>query len=242
MLESLRWNEAHKNLIVLPKNRLVFCYIPKVACSNWKITFRKALGYSDCDEVIAHDRERSGLTYLITEPRYKRVLWLGRPDVVRAIFVRNPWTRVLSAFRSKLENCSADYLRQFSPKEDWRLQVVTAIHSDGSSPNFSEFITYLEETPVEELNEHWKPQVDLSAFGMVKYNFVGRFENLDKDAAQLIHRCKLPSLYNGVVKTVPKTHSSENTAIAHYYDRALLERVGRIYANDITTFGYMPPA
>ena len=103
MLELLRTIPAYNNIVVLGHHNLLFCPIPKVACSNWKITLRYAEGYTGNDEIIVHDAKQNGLTYLHTQSPFRRYFWLTQPDVTRAVFVRNPWTRILSAYRSKLE-------------------------------------------------------------------------------------------------------------------------------------------
>lgn len=65
------WLPAYRNIIVM--KGLVFCPIPKVAYSNWKMTLRRSAGFKDyTDDVLAHDREKNGLSYLGTKGRLAR--------------------------------------------------------------------------------------------------------------------------------------------------------------------------
>ena len=235
-----RWDPAYQNIVVLRRYKLVFCPIPKIACSNWKITLRHAEGYTDNDETIAHDRINNGLTYLHTQNFFWRATWLTRPDVCRAVFVRNPWTRVLSAYRSKLEGRRPNEVAN-DLKTHYQFEVLTNVRKDGGPISFDEFITFLENCPPDRMNEHWQPQSQIASLDRVSYNFIGRFEQLDDDIEILIRRCKLPPFYRGKIKSVPATQSSERNVLTRYYTSDLIERVGNIYASDIRLLGYVPP-
>lgn len=238
MLKSLRWQQSHCNLVLMRNHRLVFCPIPKVACSNWKITLRHTIGYTGYDENIAHDRTANGLTYLHTIPKPQRALWLLRPDVTRAVFVRNPWTRLLSAYRSKIEGRSIGNL----PNRTRNYFQRCIIEQMGGGPvSFEEFVTFLEQTPLSQMNEHWMPQYLIAGLDEIKYNFIGKMETLEEDAILLVRRCGLASFYTGNIATVPKTASSENLVLATYYSSQLIDRVGRIYIGDIQRLGYTSP-
>ena len=240
MLELIRWMPAYNNIVVLRSHKLLFCPIPKVACSNWKITLRHAEGQRDSDETIAHDRDRNGLTYLYKLKRIHRAAWLIRPDVTRAVFVRNPWTRVLSAYRSKLEGLRPSQVSD-SPRRRYLKTVLSHLRKDDAPISFDEFIGYLEATPPEQMNEHWQPQSQIAGLGYVRYDFIGQFEQLERDVENIVARCGLPQFYCGEIKTVPPTHSSRSEQIRHYYTPELIERVGRIYAEDVRQLGYSWP-
>jgi hypothetical protein len=238
MLELVQTIPAHNKIVVLSHHNLLFCPIPKVACTNWKMTLRHAEGYTGNDESIVHDRRRNGLTYLSTQSPFRRFSLLTQPDVTRAVFVRNPWTRILSAYRSKLEGKRpsdvADDLRK-----RWLLHVLTSVRNDGKPISFAEFIAFLEATQRKRMNSHWRPQSLLAGIGVIRYNFIGRFEQLEQDIETLNRRCKLPSFYRGGAAFV--THSSERDTLERYFTPELIQRVGRIYADDIRRLGYSCP-
>ena len=57
--------DKYYNFIVNNDKKIVFAYVPKVACSNWKSIMRYLAGFSDyLDLTLAHDRSKSGLKYL----------------------------------------------------------------------------------------------------------------------------------------------------------------------------------
>lgn len=226
------WGNHVNNMIVL--DRLLFCPVPKVACSNWKITLRHTLGFPDDDETIAHDRRRNGLTYLKDKNCLDRARLLYG-DTIRAVFVRDPWTRVLSAYRSKIEGATLDTVPD-DGRHGYRRQVLRAC--GGGPVSFDEFLAYVEATPDKDRNEHWQSQTRIAGLGRVKYTFIGRLENLAEDAGRLVDLAGLAPFHLGAVKTVPATNSSELDKLLLYYDDILAAQVQRIYHHDIWRLGY----
>ena len=79
----------------------VFCPVPKVACSNWKALMRKLAGVRDyTNTTFMHDKARNGLRYLASYPatEQRRII----KEYYKFVFVRSPWTRVVSAYINKV--------------------------------------------------------------------------------------------------------------------------------------------
>ena len=81
----------------------------------------------------------------------------------------------------------------------------------------------------------------IAGLGYVRYDFIGQFEQLERDVENIVARCGLPPFYCGEIKTVPPTHSSQSDQIRRYYTPQLIERVGRVYADDVRLLGYTWP-
>jgi hypothetical protein len=221
-------------MVVLARHKLVFCPIPKVACSPWKRTLRRALGFQDWEASSPHDRRANGLSYLDQFGPVARATFLLRPDYTRAVFVRNPWTRCVSAFRSKLEGKTrADVDGE---PGGWRSKVFEFTHSGPLS--FDDFLAFLDGQSADEMNEHWKPQTTIAGLDAVRYDFIGRFENLVEDAAALVRNCGLPPFYEGHVGR-GATHADQ--VVERYLTPDRIDRIGSIYATDIEILGYQPP-
>lgn len=199
------------------------------------------------DPSLVHDRTLSGLHYLSQHNAIGRLLYLNNPAYTRAVFVRNPWTRLLSAYRSKLETiecfCKSNRHHRFqfetidAAKEFCRVNDM--LETDEKGLTFGEFLSFLEATPPGKMNQHWQPQTLVAGLDRIRYHFVGRFETLEQDAERLTRMLGLPKFLANQTSVI--TESSKREALARYYTPERLLQVGRIYARDIALLGYEQP-
>lgn len=243
---TARWLTTYMHMVI--HRRLIFCLVPRVASTSWVATFRDAAGLPDLGEGDRiQDPRTNGLHYLHRHKAPVRYLYLNNPAGFRAVFVRNPWTRVLSAYRSKIEAVEG---RDRSDRHNrYILETIDAakahcrthgkLESDEPGPTFGEFLSFLEDTPPEEMNAHWQPQTIVASMDKIHYHFVGRFENMEQDSNRLIRRFGLQAV--PMTSLTRKTKSSEQEILARYYTPERLSQVGRIYEKDIAFFGYEQP-
>lgn len=136
-------------------------------------------------------------------------------------FVRNPWDRVVSAFF---------YLKAGGMHDDdanWAKKHLA---------DFSSFEAFIKGWLNEEnifLGIHFIPQVYFlkDDDGKIPIDFIGRFENIESDFRTI---CKKLSLTRSLTH---KNRSSRET-YTQYYNSELIDIVGKVYAEDIKTFGY----
>lgn len=103
--------------VVVERYRLLFFTVPKVACTTFKALFRRMGGYADWATKSPHDPKTNGLQYLSHYNRTAQAEYMTSPDWTRAIFVRDPLARTLSAYLEKgLGNdtgtVAGDYLKR----------------------------------------------------------------------------------------------------------------------------------
>jgi hypothetical protein len=229
------------NFIYLKKKKFLFAYVPKVACTNWKCIFRYIEGYNDyLDSSLAHDRKNSGLTYLSNVSQATSIL--GYSEVSKYTFVRNPYSRVLSAYRNKVESFNDKNSGMHS--QDFWLKVYNMIKSEtapvrkDTSVSFSDFLWWLENSKHPfAANEHWCSQSSILHPNEVEYDFIGKFETIDQDAKWLLNKieCDLDFPTQKQVN-FPGTNSS--VLIDKYYDKNLYSAVNKIYTDDFENFNY----
>lgn len=175
---------------------IVFIHVPKTAGT----TINEALFGHFMGHVRASDIERWGSRAVKPLPRFA--------------VVRNPWDRVVSAYRFE---------------KGWGGAGVPEFNT------FESFLTrWLEPRDRCKLNYVHQPQCQFvcDASGKSLVDHVGRFENLDATVAYL--RTAVPDL-------PPIGHSNPSGAPVDYrqfYTKALADLVGRIYADDVRLFGY----
>jgi len=141
-------------------------------------------------------------------------------------FVRNPWDRLLSAYRFLLaggktredRRWAQVHLTAYSCFEDF---VMRGLHR----PEVLDWI-------------HFRPQwrfVTLPGQAAPTLDFIGRFERLGTDFAAVADRL-------GIEATLRHLNRSSDSGFAAAYTPAAVARVGEIYARDIELFGYAPHA
>ena len=186
--------------VVIESHKLLFFTVPKNSCTEWKLLFRRILGYSDWREAPPHNPATNGITYLGSYPKEKQLEFIASSDWTRAIFVRDPMERLLSAYKDKALR-DPDYVRrhccrrpilrriQSRPYKDICkfLSNITQTNSSIDSRDFP-FETFITGGFLTQCTDpHWQPQSERMRTKNWKIiNFVGRFENLAHDARCLL--------------------------------------------------------
>mmetsp|Transcript_7447 Transcript_7447/g.13461 ORF Transcript_7447/g.13461 Transcript_7447/m.13461 type:complete len:343 (-) Transcript_7447:1139-2167(-) len=234
-------------LIVSEKLRLVYCPMPKVANSNWKYLIRKVEGLDDFDNLtLAHNAELSGLRYLsdYSPVDVESILFgdeeLKQPPFFKFTFVRDPYTRLLSAYLDK-------FLNKDTSSEEYRL-FVAQIYSwkyvrnkDLSSepkPSFRAFIDELLKQNPSKMNLHWMPQTMVCGFGDLPYDFVGRFETLLSDASTVLDKIGVAGESFPTQEQIGFLPSGTNAMIDELYSLDIMLKIRVLYEMDFFMLNY----
>ena len=94
-------SKSRRDAIVIESHKLIFFPIAKVGCSVWKMLFKRMMGHPDWKSGIRHDPRKNGLRYLSHYNRTMATSMMNDPTYTRAIFVRDPKERLLSAYLDK---------------------------------------------------------------------------------------------------------------------------------------------
>ena len=109
--KSSGWDVAP---IVIPEYKLLFFTIPKTGTTIFKQLFRRMMGSENWplkDENLVHSPDENGLKYLYHYPPTEANEMLTSPNWTRAIFVRDPKNRVLSAYLDKALHNRGEYVK-----------------------------------------------------------------------------------------------------------------------------------
>ncbi|OWF42807.1 Carbohydrate sulfotransferase 14 [Mizuhopecten yessoensis] len=218
------------HIIVSDKYQALFCFVPKVACSQWKKVFLLMSGHVDdpkkLDEYSVHFNYSHLLRYL---DQYKKDEIEHRIQTYKKIImVRDPLDRLLSAFKNKFHgtgfkdptysNIAKFIVRNY--RKDFKQPVL------GDDVTFLEFIRYVTDDGIGAENEHWRTVMKLCAPCQIEYDFVGKYETLQDDAdfimSQIAPHIDFPAK--------PKAYGSSNTSqhLPHYLSQLPLNYVGAI--------------
>ncbi|NWU69502.1 CHSTE sulfotransferase, partial [Pterocles burchelli] len=228
-----------RHLLVSDKYRFLYCYVPKVACSNWKRILKVLDGALESVDVKMKMDHKSDLVFLADlapeEIRYRL------QHYYKFLFVRNPLERLLSAYRNKFGEIK-EYQQRYGV-EIVRRYRKNGGNSAGDDVTFSEFLRYLLDEEVERMNEHWMPIYNLCQPCAVRYDFIGSYERLSADASYVLERVQSPSFVH-----FPERQSWYKPVTAetlHYYlcntQRRLIKELLLKYILDFSLFAYPLP-
>lgn len=242
------------NLLVDDRHGIIYCYVPKVACTAWKrimIVLSESLKvdgvpYRNPADIPIEQVHGSSLQHL--NAYSKAVMKKKLETYKKFIFVRHPFVRLISAYRDKIQNTNQiyyeligmDILKFFGNISNPPASVEKA-HADGIVPSFYHFIQYLlsfEAGNYTEFDAHWQQTFRLCHPCLIDYDFIGKMETVDEDAAQLLRILHVDNIVNFqpwiTRRTEPSWIKTWFANIPMEYRRKLY----KIYEADFRLFGY----
>ncbi|KAM6394506.1 carbohydrate sulfotransferase 14 [Pluvialis apricaria] len=228
-----------RHLLVSDKYRFLYCYVPKVACSNWKRILKVLDGALESVDVKLKMDHKSDLVFL-ADMKPDEISYRLK-NYYKFLFVRNPMERLLSAYRNKFGEIK-EYQQKYGV-EIVRRYRKNGGNSAGDDVTFSEFLRYLLDEEAERMNEHWMPIYNLCQPCAVRYDFIGSYERLNADADYVLQQVQSPSFVR-----FPERQSWYKPVTAetlHYYlcntQRRLIKELLPKYILDFSLFAYPLP-
>jgi hypothetical protein len=179
------YRKRYGSALVLPAYRLIVVPTPKVGSTVWHQLFRRMMGYADWKAhtgPLPHNPDANGLTYLADYSRPAASdLWQS-PQWTKAIFVRDPKERLLSAYLDKVARNPSQNLVKGSccPK-----LPRDCVHRNTSLTDFAHLVG----TSCLRKGDHWNLQSERMEPKYWTYvNFVGNLETAAPDARRLLEQ------------------------------------------------------
>ncbi|TKS91025.1 Carbohydrate sulfotransferase 11 [Collichthys lucidus] len=157
-----------KHLVVDEDHELIYCYVPKVACTNWKRVMMVLTGrgkYSDPMEIPSNEAHipsnlKTLNQYSIAEINHRLKNYL------KFLFVREPFERLVSAYRNKFTlKYNSSFHKRFGTRiiRRYRKNATQDALLNGADVKFKEF-------------------ADFVIHVTFHYDLVGKYETLEEDA------------------------------------------------------------
>jgi len=159
---------------------LMFFHTSKVASTEFKTLLRRMMNDTDLPvREDIHTEKLNGAKHLFHYNLKAASQMISSPEWTRAIFLRDPKERILSAYLSKVKY-SNHYehicCRAFKDKE-----------KDDCVEKANTFESFIKNVTDECDDVHWRPQKNyVGSKYWPRINFVGRFSNLAKDTETLL--------------------------------------------------------
>lgn len=239
------------HLLLSDIHKAIYCFVPKVACTNWKKIFYK----------LEHPEKKSidfggkqGVHYL----RFKAVqngvsLNNEKRKYFKFLIVRDPFEKLLSAFRNKFLDPYEDDL-WFQEKygqiilRKYRNNLTEEEYSKGENVTFPEFAQYLidlhKKVGESTFNPHWRSIHKLCFPCFIKFDFIGKFETLVQDSNQILNIINATEITTFEEDGRDK-YKEKSAAIMNQYFNLLTKKqvkgLYEIYRYDFEAFGYEIP-
>ncbi|XP_076585654.1 carbohydrate sulfotransferase 12-like [Chaetodon auriga] len=261
-------NRELDHLIVDDTHRIIYCYVPKVACTNWKrvmvvlsqslISPSSGKPYTDPEAVppdLVHNSSLH-LTFAKFWRHYgslsRHLMALKLQHYTKFLFVRDPFVRLISAFRNKFGRPNEDFYKQFGSVMVRRYgnvsgslpETAAEAFAAGVKPTFQQFITYLLDPETEResiFNEHWRQVYRLCHPCQVKYDFIGRLESLETDAEHLLKLMEVDHLVHFPSGARNRTATSWEKDWFAQIPITMRRELYKLYEPDFELFGYPKP-
>ncbi|XP_068606116.1 carbohydrate sulfotransferase 12-like [Brachionichthys hirsutus] len=258
-------NKELDHLIVDDRHGIIYCYVPKVACSNWKrilIVLSESLlrdGVPERDPLaVPRNLVHNGSMHFTFNKFWRRygkfakhLMKVKLKKYTKFLFVRDPFLRLISAYRDKLETPNEEFYHRFARvmlrsygNQPTPPSTVDEAFGAGIRPSFSHFVQYLLDPRTEKkvpFNEHWQQVYRLCHPCQIQYDFVGHLETAEEDAEQLLRQLR--------VDNVVEFPTSSGTLAAGGWEAdwfstvpvAARRELFKLYEPDFRLFGYHRP-
>ncbi len=224
------------------EHKILYMETPKAACTTIKHILRDLsrapplkyeIGplHESRRDMFIHVRTNVPTPSLIDLDNDAQELALTDSTFFRFCIVRNPYSRVISAWRNKVIQCEPGYELLYE-----RLTGAPPPLEDKPTPSFSAFLEFLEtEQNLDACNPHWQRQTTHVLYSAIPYNHVGKLERLSETLSKLRSHLGTNASLN-----LPNKNRSAGDVRCDFLTQSAAERIYGMYEIDFTTFGYSP--
>ncbi|XP_071950846.1 carbohydrate sulfotransferase 11-like [Antedon mediterranea] len=238
--------KKYPNILVNEKHKIVYCQTPKVATVSWCKLFLVLSGYKNYSDVLEMSAPKVSATWKKHVSLLKQFTVNEQEEIMRnytkVMFVRNPFTRLLSAYNDKLVAKNTSDFKHGLQKvlnhaiiKRVRPGNVTGKHD----LTFGEFVKMLVSKHYYR-NIHWERMYSICHPCDINYDVIGRMEDIENDSNYIL---KLVGTNLEFPKSTGThfTNSSSHERVVQSYaaiSDSELEALYQRYLYDFLLFGY----
>lgn len=219
--------------------RYLYVETPKAACSSIKATLQKIeLGQPDFAHKNFQDVHNRYFSPLLRASQVGDLnAYFERKDIFTFCFVRNPYTRVLSAYLDKIANVNTEIGNDMQFKQ----KILVSLGYDASDVSrevsFPDFVRAISQQPYSVMDPHWRIQYYHTFQDHIRYNKVGRFEQFDSDFQSILEQLNIEDV-SAYYESEIRHSTKADLQLARYYTDDACESIYNTYRLDFDHFGY----
>lgn len=216
------------------ERRYMYFEVPKAGCTSIKMFLHRLEGLPPPKqpgrfefplrrEATFHDRRLFPMGSVLDHTDAEQEFILESPDFFRFALVRNPYTRLISAWKDKVQRCQPQFVYLYEQLRGKPPEGIDEVIS------FEEFIGFLEKEELDRTDGHWRRQTAHLFIPAMNFSCIGKIE-------QMADTMRRFGQHLGQDIGLPdRSHPSFGSV---GYDQDVRERVYQLYKPDFINFGY----
>lgn len=220
---------------VNPERGYMYYEVPKAGCTSIKTLIHRLEDLPDITfappearrDMFVHNRDQFKMPSLLDLTDAEQEHMLTSDTVFRFTAVRNPYTRIESAWRDKVRQCAPGFESFYQAIRG----TVPAPFTPESLIEFREFLDVIKLQDLSVCNPHWRRQTQYAFLNAMNFTTVGRLEKLDETIREFLDRAGFDTGEAGARRM-------NATVAAGSYDEATAALVYELYRADFDAFGY----
>lgn len=235
-------------ILVDDKHRVLYCSIPKVACTTFKtFVLNSATGLNDTEFAVHKVKLLKKIGFKLLNEFAIEDIEYRLANYYKFIIVRHPFDRLVSAYLDKFSNSDHLFCRSRSKLIKELLEDNVTIEENGrvrlEFEQFVELIARFYDTRFSE--RHWQSYFELCHPCNIKYDNIIKLETLSEDLPILLANYfkSDPSGESTVVSTHKTRPDNVNklidtTSRFSSVDKNVVQKLLSLYEKDLLLFGY----
>jgi hypothetical protein len=229
----------NSTFVSLPR-RYMYFDVPKAGCSTMKHLLRRLEGFGPLKppapgwldtrrEMWVHDRSNLPLPSLVELDEMTQREVIESPHFFRMVVVRNPYTRLASAWKDKVYLCDERTGRDVYLRIKGRLPDI----HEHLPISFDEFVQFVEgQCNLPTCDFHWKRQTEYIFHPAMNFSHVIKIEELKEGLLQF-------QRHLGLCEPLAADRRNESLPLGKVtYTKELADRVYSLYRTDFDFLGY----
>lgn len=231
---------------ISPMHKYFFVGLGKTASTRIKLSLHILEGYEVIETPFPwlHARTKTDETFIprlsnfdLTEAHHI----LTSPDWFRFGFVRNPYDRLFSAYKSFIMQeviPPSPFYNNIKEKIRTTYDYMLRAGMPNATVSFRDFIKYVQATLEQEPDYHWCTMTGALRPDMIQYDLVGYFENFNEDFKKVLKKLGVNDELMPELLEPVNVSNLKNLPLAAVYDWDLAETVYDLYKEDFKIYGY----